>query len=227
VWSPDGEKITYCVREGGGFGQIQLMKADGSGHVQLTNSKGGACLPDWSPDGERMLFTALGGKTPRIGVMSKNGDNATEVIAGGGARWSPSGKQFVFLRAPEPHHKSRSIWIANADGTGARKVIEDDSSVLEINWDPDGNSIVFCSEREQHKSSIFRVNLDGTGLETIATDSQLDFFFPIFSPDRNRLLVDSFPHGSRDGRILLFDLVTHKGAVLAHGTHPSAVWEKQ
>src|SRR4051794_40927550 len=30
AWSPDGSELACCVRDGSGFGQIQIMKADGS-----------------------------------------------------------------------------------------------------------------------------------------------------------------------------------------------------
>lgn len=232
--SPDGQKIAYCVREGQGFGQIQTINADGSGHVQMTKIRDGGCVPDWSPDGQKILFTAFG-KTPTIMVMNKDGGGLAQVIEGGGARWSPDGKKLVFLRRPESRHASSSIWVANADGTDAKKVIEDNSNVLEANWDPDGH-IVFSSEREQRRGAIFRINPDGSGLETLAIDNQLDFFFPVFSPDGKQLIVDSFPHGSSqvqelqlvhaEGKVLLLDQITHKGTVLARGMHPSVLWEK-
>ena len=57
TWSPDGRKIAYCVRLGPtSFGQVELMNADGSGHTQLTNVKGGACPTDWSHDGKDSLY---------------------------------------------------------------------------------------------------------------------------------------------------------------------------
>lgn len=227
AWSPDGERIAYCVRSGNGFGDIQVINQDGSGHAQLTKSKRGGCLPDWSPDGEKIAFTAHGGKTPTVFVIGKNGENPTEITSGYGARWSPSGKQLLFCRNPERHGQSGSIWIINADGTGEKKIIEDNSTVLEPSWAPDGTSIVFASERE-HKSAIFRVNLDGTGLGRLASDKELTFFFPLFSPDGKQLVVDGYPASSRStGTVLLLELAGHSGRILAEGIHPSVLWQKQ
>lgn len=228
TWSPDGEKIAYCVRDGRGFGQIHLINADGSGHTQVTKLKGGACPTDWSPDGQKIAFIAYGAKTPLIFVIGKNGENVTEIIAGYGARWSPDGKQLVFCRSPEGRGKSDSIWIANADGTGAKKVTEDNSQILEVAWFPDGKSIVFSSEREhKHKSALFRVNLDGSGLEPIAIDKQLSLFFPVLSPDGSQLVADGYANGSGEGNVVLVNLASHHASVLAHGIHPSVLWERR
>ena len=222
AWSPDGQKIAYCVREGTAFGQIQLINADGSGHIQLTKLKLGGCNPDWSPDGEKIAFTSGG----RIFVMGKNGENPTEIVSGYGARWSPDGKQLVFCREPESRGKSGSIWIANADGTGATRVIEDDSDVLEAAWFPDGKSLVFSSTRaDKHKSAVFRVNLNGTALETLAVHNQFSLFFPVLSPDGHQLVADAI--GSGETNVLLLDLASHHARVLAHGLHPSVLWEKR
>lgn len=227
VWSPDGDKIVYCVRDGPGFGQIQVINADGSGHIQLTKLRGGACPTDWSPDGEKIAFTAYGAKTPSILVMSKNGENLKEIGDGYGARWSPDGRKLVFCRPADRRGASDSIWFANADGTGLTKVIEDNSPVLEVAWFPDGKSIVFSSEREsKHRSALFRVHLDGTGLEAVAVDKQLSLYFPIVSPDGTQILADAYPGGSGEGSVVLFDLASHHGSVLTQGKHPSVIWQK-
>jgi Tol biopolymer transport system component len=240
AWSPDGTSIAYCVREGSGFGQIHLIDADGSGHTALTKLKDGACLPDWSPDGQKLAFTAYGGRTPRILVMDKNGQNVTQVSAGDRARWSPDGKRLVFSRLGEGPGATGSIWIANADGTGVTKVIEDKSPVLEAAWWPDGQSIIFTSDREhQYRSALYRVHVDGTGLENIAAEKGASLFFPVPSPDGKQIVVDVYPAdflGQRretlgldtigGSRVVLLDLATHQTHLLAHGKHPSVLWER-
>lgn len=237
TWSPDGEKLAYCVRDGNGFGQIQLVNADGSGHVQLTKLKGGACPTDWSRDGEKIAVMAYGAKTPLILVMGKDGEHVTQITAGYGARWSPDGKKLVFCRPPESRGKSSSIWVADSDGSGATKVIDDDSPVLEAAWFPDGKSIVFSSEREhKHKSELFHVNLDGSGLEAIPVDKQVSLFSPVLSPDGGQLVVTTAVHtvcelgltcGPEEGDVVLIDSTSHHASVLAHGIHPSVLWGKQ
>src|SRR6478735_5004773 len=36
VWSPTGEKLAFCTRTQSGFGQVEIINADGSGRILLT-----------------------------------------------------------------------------------------------------------------------------------------------------------------------------------------------
>jgi Tol biopolymer transport system component len=46
AWSPDGSELAYCTWDGLLIGQIEVVKADGTGRRRLTNMRGGACFPD-------------------------------------------------------------------------------------------------------------------------------------------------------------------------------------
>lgn len=230
VWSPDGQKIAYCAHEGWGtphivLGQMQVVNIDGSGHKQLTNLRGGACPLDWSRDGREIAFS---GATPGFLLLSRNGESVTSILPGSPGLWSPDGSRLALWKYAESRKSSGSIWIANADGTDSRKVIDDNSQVIELAWFPDGQSLLFSSER-QHKgrSEILRVKLDGSGLETFAADKKQSFFSPVISPDAKYLVVDAYAgSGSRESTISVLDLINHTRTDLVHGTHPHIVWEK-
>jgi len=240
AWSPDGHKIAYGTRDGGRFGQIYVINADGSARKQLTKVKDGACFPDWSPDGEKIAYTAgLGSRSYTIWVMGKDGENGKSVAEGVGARWSPDGTRLAFLRNPKKRGEKGSIWVVNVDGTGERKVGDEDSPAWELTWYPDGSSIAFASKRD-NKWAIFRINLDGTGLKAIASDARASVFSPLFSPDGLQLIADGFPvskssdvptslleAGAGNGTVMLIDLTGHPTKVLAHGIHPAAVWVRE
>jgi Tol biopolymer transport system component len=62
-WSPDGAKIVFSGEDftqsggEGGYRDIWVMNADGSGHVNLTNTATGTQRdPYWSPDGSRIVY---------------------------------------------------------------------------------------------------------------------------------------------------------------------------
>lgn len=171
--------------------------------------------------------------------MGNDGEKPTLITVGIGARWAPDGTRLAFFRVPKKPGDKGSIWIVNADGTGEAKIRDDDSPAWELAWSPDGKSVAFASEQE-HRSVIFRVNLDGTGLAPIASDKRVSLFFPVFSPDGLQLLADSFPAGDQrqitnealeagagNGTVLLIDLTGHPTKVMAHGIHPTAVWARQ
>lgn len=225
VIAPDGSKVAFCVRQGlTSFSSIQLVNSDGTGRRELMSFKGGACPTDWSPDGERIAFNALGGQRAMVGLVSKDGKDVRLVAQGYGARWSPDGKRLVICREAEKRGMTDSLWIVDVDGTNATKVVDDNSQVLEATWLPDGTGIAFASSRENRRSAIFSIKVDGTNLRKIAANERLAFYFPVFSPDGTQLVVDA-AQGSNLS-IVSLDLVTLQGQMLAHGGHPSIVWQK-
>jgi Tol biopolymer transport system component len=224
AWSPDGQRLAYSAKGQSGTAQIFVVNFDGSGRKQLTDVKTGAIAPDWSPDGQRIAFTASGTRThqPVIAVIGENGENLTGLMEGYDARWSPDGKQLVFCR-------SGSIWIANADGSGEKKVTDERNPVPQPTWYPDGGSILFTSTREHNWSSIFRTNKDGSGLQKILSDKRFEYGSPVISPDGKWLVVDGFlkldpSASSGDQSVFLIDLATDKEKRLTSGSDPRVVW---
>ncbi len=226
VLSPDGQKVAFCREEKAGPttfvpGQMYVINIDGSGEKRLTNLPLGACPSDWLPDG-RLAFFAKGGTY--IMDMNKEAIQGAPISSGGGARWSPDGKRLLFWSDAGGR---KAIWTSDGDGGNAKKVVDDNSEVEEANWSADGQSIVFASDRAQKgRSQIFRVNLNGSGIETVLTDKHLDFFSPVSSPNGKSLLVVAYEHGFReDGMITVVDLGSHNRTVIARGTAPSILWE--
>jgi Tol biopolymer transport system component len=233
VLSPTGEKLAFCTRSKTAFGQAEIINADGSGRMQVTNLRGGACPTDWSPDGAKLLITACGEGTydncaagkPVVLVLDSNGKNMAQLVEGYAARWSPDGSLIVFCRHLRGLTGPGSIWIADGDGKNERQIIEDRFSLLEASWFPDGKSVVFSSNRHDDRDTVFRVNSDGSNLQEIANDKHFSLFAADVSPDATQLVVQGIK-SSNDWRVLLFDLRTHHISTLAHGLHQSVLWEK-
>ena len=228
VWSPDGQRIAYCAHVGWGtkhivLGRMQLINADGSGHAELTNIPGGACPLEWLPDGKRI--TSSGGTL----VLDSDGLQVASVLKEAVGLPSPDGSKRAFFKYRESRQSSGSIWVTDTDGTNPRKVIDDNSEMIWLCWSPDGESILFSSHRESKKQSeIFRVKVDGTALEKIATDKKLSFVRPAISPNGKYLVVSAYGSGT-DASILLMDLSNQSRTVLAHGIHATAsiLWDRR
>jgi Tol biopolymer transport system component len=61
AWSPDGTRIVYSCRIGGGMNvfQICVMNADGTSAQQLTDDSVPNLSASWSPDGQEIVFNKL------------------------------------------------------------------------------------------------------------------------------------------------------------------------
>jgi Tol biopolymer transport system component len=76
VWSPDGQKIAFVLRDSNlpNVWLLHVMNADGSGLRRLANTI--ATLPAWSPDGEKIAFpcpSSHGGENADLCVINADG----------------------------------------------------------------------------------------------------------------------------------------------------------
>ncbi len=56
-------------------------------------------------------------------------------------KWSPDGSRLMFIRRYRNDAGRRELWVANRDGTGARRLVTG-SDVVAADWSPDGSRIV-------------------------------------------------------------------------------------
>jgi dipeptidyl aminopeptidase/acylaminoacyl peptidase len=132
AWSPDGQKIAYdrhqryysddssLCSDDQNF-EVYTMNSDGSGQINLTSDPSVDNGPDWSPSGQRIVFTSNRGGNYNNHTMNPDGTNVTPVsgVVLGAPRWSPDGKMFVGSNQLAGQYE---VWVMNADGTGARAV---------------------------------------------------------------------------------------------------------
>jgi Tol biopolymer transport system component len=104
-----------------------------------------------------------------LGVFDLAGSGLTILGEGTNPAWSPGGDRIAFVRAVGDH---THVFVAKADGTGARQLTDGSDDDQEPAWSPDGGSLVFCSahggkERGWTQSNLFVVRSDGSGLEQL------------------------------------------------------------
>src|SRR5579864_166606 len=115
------------------------------------------------------------------------------------------GKHRILMNRIGP--SGAELFVANADGSGERKLLPNPGFDYNASFSPDGKWIVFTSERSG-SSDIYRVRVDGSGLERLTDDPAYDDQ-AAFSPDgRQVAFVSSRGSGSND--IWVLDLTTHK-----------------
>jgi TolB protein len=81
------------------------------------------------------------------------------------------------------------LFVSNADGTAERPLLDSDSLDYNPVWSPDGQWIVFTSERDG-SADLYRVRPDGTGLQRLTTSRTYDDQAE-FSPDGQKLVFVS------------------------------------
>jgi Tol biopolymer transport system component len=101
------------------------------------------------------------------------------------------------------------IFIANADGTNERKLIDSGSLDYNASFSADGAWIVFTSERDGlGNSNVYRARVDGTQAERL-TDSEAVDDASAMSPDGSKLAFVSTRDGLR-ANVWVLDLKSRK-----------------
>jgi len=129
-WSPDDKRLLYYAEKGDNRDQVWTMKADGSEQKLLTGNVGHNIFPGWSRDGRKIIFSSSKRDIDQGGsyvdgsylyVMNADGSSLAKLgsIKSFFARFSPDGKKVAYVGGRFPQ---TSLYLANADGSGAVKI---------------------------------------------------------------------------------------------------------
>ena len=98
------------------------MDADGSGQKRISFGGGAYASPVWSPRGDLVAFTRIGGGAFRIGVMNSSGGGErllTNAWQDEGPSWAPNGQFVMFHRTPQGAGAAR-LYAVPVSGGNAR-----------------------------------------------------------------------------------------------------------
>ena len=184
AWSPDGTRIAFGKRTGGGTyaDEIRIVNPDGSNSVTVANNVFDTNHKiAWAPNGAKLAFIGTG---RAIFVVNADGTGLAKLpntpASINDLAWSPDGSRFAYTNGTD-------VFVMNIDGTGQTNLThgpimvqgEPGASILP-RWSPDGTKLLFSGESNNFKN-VFVINADGTGLAPLITLHQS--MQPAWSPD--------------------------------------------
>jgi Tol biopolymer transport system component len=192
-WYPDGTAVAY-TSETKKFLRKQLMLKRVDIHTKETRriipgySKGHA-IPDVSPTGELLTFTAKRTIGWEAALYSAGNKKVTFLDEGGKscrARFSRDGKKLAYVSSKADG--KGDIWIMNPDGSEKTRLTErDDTYDYFPSWSPDDRHIVFNSSRQHDHNGDWQLYvIDVQTLKTaLLFDSPGNDVFPDWAPSLN------------------------------------------
>lgn len=168
AWSPDDRHLAFA-RLRADTCEIWIVDADAGGERRVAPCGTRDSLQmSWSPDGASLAVTA-GAHRPAAPSHIEQLDIATGTTAPLTApppgdlgdespAFSPDGRSIAFVRSISG--SIDDIYVAPAAGGEPRRVTTDNADVLGLDWDRDGEHIVFSSERGGG-ISVWRVAASG------------------------------------------------------------------
>lgn len=177
-FTADGRSIHHAQETGPHRYEIVRRPLHGGPPVLLTDlDRGVSEDPVASPDGRRIAFQTL--DATRLMLARADGSELVELthVMNGSCTddcpgeedpaFSPDSRLLAFSSR---RSGSPEIWVAQVDGSGARRLTRVGDAV-EPSWSPDGRHIAF----ERLEQGIWIIGRDGRGLRRVVSDRRATF----------------------------------------------------
>jgi Tol biopolymer transport system component len=215
AFAPNGKQVAF-VSQRDGNPELYTVGIDGAGLKRLTMVFALNDHPAFSPDGKRIAFVSTrqpaepGQAWNAVYVMNSDGGTARRLSPAGVADYSPAWSakgDLIALASGSGRVGGTDLFVMKPDGTGRGLVVKDGGWP---SFSADGRALFFHRLADK-KWGIWRINLDGSGLQRI-TPADVEAFTPRASAD-GKWLVAAVLHG-KHRQIERIDLATRKRTVL-------------
>ncbi len=146
---PPAGKIVFASNRTG-IPQVWVMDTSGDNQIQLTSLTDGACQPDWSPDGKKIVFVSPCSKRDfrypksNLSIMDSDGTNMEPLDTGFGGNydpaWSNDGTRIAFTKEIQGFAQ---VYIYNLVEKTIVSAINDQEGSQEPYWSWNDQSLVY------------------------------------------------------------------------------------
>jgi len=183
-FSPDGRTVAYHSTRTGNS-EIWLHHLDGRPETQFTDAPGWDLYPEWSPDGQRLIFVSdRDGDGLKMFIANADGgggvqrlvDQPISSLRGGFSpvntylvsHWSRDGASIAYLVADDA---ATVLWTVGPDGEDARKRME---NVTGFDWYLDSRRGVI-TRRRGSETELIAVDLESGREQTLHVGALTEF----------------------------------------------------
>jgi serine/threonine protein kinase len=174
LWSPDGHYIYFLSDRSGSMNvwrvAINEKSGDAKGELEQVTVPASNCA--WltlSHDGKKIIYSSL---ETRANIYKIGFDHINERFVGPAVQITSGSKTYNWLDISPDGNRiatassgiQEDIYVMNSDGSNIRRLTNDKPKDRGVRWSKDGNSIYSYSDRSG-KYELWRINLDGSGLE--------------------------------------------------------------
>ena len=134
-------------------------------------------------------------------------------------RWSPDGKRIAFT-AMLPGRSEWGIYLISSDGGAPERILPSSEGQTDVNWFPDGNSVIFGS------FGVANVPISTFDLRTKSVSSlpgSSGLFSPRVSPDGRYVVAMT---SARPWKLMLFDISTQKWTEVSGSGYGYPSWSQ-
>ncbi len=203
--SPDGKMIAY-VAEDKGREDLFVSRVAGGGRVRLTDDEALESTPEFSPDGERIVFTRAGSdsRRPEVWTVPTLGGQAARVLPDAlEAAWSADGTRLALvLRRPG---EGDTLATCASDGTNLAPVLRSDGNYPFFRhpaWSPDGTQLVAVRSTGGVAGELWLVPMQGVPRRLWVDAPNVSSNEPVFTADGRGILHESNRAGATNLWIL-------------------------